>query len=101
MSSESAPYPAISRVQTNATQAESILRTVLPDVPTVAESVLTVFEIVSWYGLWGPARMPAELTQRIRNEVAKALASEKAVKVLDEYGFSATASQPGGLHRIH
>jgi tripartite-type tricarboxylate transporter receptor subunit TctC len=66
----------------------------LPDVPTVAESGLTGFEMVSWYGLWGPARMPAELTQRIRNEVAKALASEKAVKVLGEYGFSATASQP-------
>lgn len=65
----------------------------LPDVPTVAESGLTGFEMVSWYGLWGPARMPAELTQRIRNEVAKALASEKAVKVLGEYGFSATASQ--------
>ncbi|WP_244222922.1 Bug family tripartite tricarboxylate transporter substrate binding protein [Cupriavidus lacunae] len=67
---------------------------VLPDVPTVAESGLTGFEMVSWYGLWGPARMPAELTQRIRNEVAKALASEKTVKVLGEYGFSATASQP-------
>lgn len=67
---------------------------VLPDVPTVAESGLTGFEMVSWYGLWGPAKMPPELTQRIRNEVAKALASEKAVKVLGEYGFSATASQP-------
>ncbi|MFJ1259425.1 Bug family tripartite tricarboxylate transporter substrate binding protein [Cupriavidus sp. CuC1] len=67
---------------------------VLPDVPTVAESGLTGFEMVSWYGLWGPARMPAALTQRIRNEVAKALASEKAVKVLGDYGFSATASQP-------
>ncbi len=67
---------------------------VLPDVPTVAESGLTGFEMVSWYGLWGPARMPAELTQRIRNEVAKALASEKAIKVLGDYGFSSTASQP-------
>ncbi|QYY29528.1 MULTISPECIES: hypothetical protein [Cupriavidus] len=38
--------------------------------------------------------MPAELTQRIRNEVAKALASEKAIKVLGDYGFSSTASEP-------
>lgn len=66
----------------------------LPDVPTVAESGLNGFEMVSWYGLWGPANMPAELTQRIQREVAKALASERAAKVLGEYGFTATASQP-------
>lgn len=33
----------------------------LPDVPTVAESGLPNFEMVSWYGIWGPARMPADV----------------------------------------
>ena len=33
----------------------------LPDVPTVAESGLDGFEMVSWYGLWGPPNMPPEL----------------------------------------
>ncbi len=47
----------------------------LPDVPTVAES-LPGFEFFSWYGLWGPMRLPADITQRLNAEVNKALASD-------------------------
>lgn len=67
----------------------------LPDVPTVAECGLTGFEMVSWYGLWASANMPADLTQRIQREVAKALKSERATKALGEHGFTVVASQPG------
>ncbi len=59
----------------------------LPDVPTVAESGLDGFEMVSWYGLWGPAKMPPELVSKIQQEVAKALNSPQAAKSLVEYGF--------------
>jgi len=59
----------------------------LPDVPTVAESGLDGFEMVSWYGLWGPAKMPPELVSKIQQEVAKALKSPQAAKSLGEYGF--------------
>ena len=46
----------------------------LPDVPTVAETI-PGFEFYSWYGLWGPAKLPAEITLRLNTEVNKALAS--------------------------
>ena len=46
----------------------------LPDVPTVGES-LRGYEFYSWYGLWGPAKLPADITQRLNTEVNKALAS--------------------------
>ena len=46
----------------------------LPDVPTVGES-LRGYEFYSWYGLWGPAKLPAVITQRLNTEVNKALAS--------------------------
>ena len=59
----------------------------LPDVPTVAESGLAGFEMVSWYGLWGPARMPPELVSKIQQEVVKALKSEQVSKSLGEHGF--------------
>lgn len=59
----------------------------LPDVPTVAESGLPGFEMVSWYGLWGPAKMPAELVSKIHSEVSKALHSPQAAKYLGEQGF--------------
>ena len=45
----------------------------LPDVPTVGETI-PGYEFYSWYGLWGPARLPADITQRLNTEVNKALA---------------------------
>ena len=66
----------------------------LPDVPTVAESGLDGFEMVSWYGLWGPAKMPPELAAKIQQEVAKALKSEQVAKTLGEHGFVAAGSTP-------
>ena len=66
----------------------------LPDVPTVAESGLEGFEMVSWYGLWGPAKMPPELTAKIQQEVAKALKSEQVAKTLGEQGFIVSGSTP-------
>jgi tripartite-type tricarboxylate transporter receptor subunit TctC len=47
----------------------------LPDVPAVGESV-PGYEFYSWYGLWGPARLPAEIAQRLNAEVNKALAGD-------------------------
>ena len=41
----------------------------LPDVPTVAESGLPGFEAVSWFGLYGPAGMPADVVAKINAEV--------------------------------
>jgi tripartite-type tricarboxylate transporter receptor subunit TctC len=41
----------------------------LPDVPTVAEGGLPGFEAVSWFGLYGPAGMPADVVAKINAEV--------------------------------
>src|SRR5256885_9651423 len=45
-----------------------------PDIPTIAESGMTGFDFVSWYGLWGPKGLPADITARLQSEAAKALA---------------------------
>ncbi|WP_404301439.1 Bug family tripartite tricarboxylate transporter substrate binding protein [Alicycliphilus denitrificans] len=50
----------------------------LPDVPTVEEAggpPLKGYEASSWFGLLAPAGTPAEVVQRLQQEVAKALAS--------------------------
>jgi tripartite-type tricarboxylate transporter receptor subunit TctC len=49
----------------------------LPEVPTVAESggPLAQFDINTWFGLFGPARLPAELTQRLNTAFVEALNS--------------------------
>ncbi len=47
----------------------------LPDVPTFQESGFQGFDGVQWYGIVGPAKMPAAVTQRLNAEIGKALAS--------------------------
>ena len=45
---------------------------VLPDLPTIAETV-TGFNTSVWFGMWGPAKMPRELLARLHGDVSKAL----------------------------
>jgi tripartite-type tricarboxylate transporter receptor subunit TctC len=47
----------------------------LPEVPTFEESGFKGFDGVQWYGVVGPAKLPAEVTRRLHTEINKALAS--------------------------
>ncbi len=47
----------------------------VPDVPTFEESGFKGFDGVQWYGIVGPAKLPAEITTRLNAEINKALAS--------------------------
>jgi tripartite-type tricarboxylate transporter receptor subunit TctC len=64
----------------------------MPDVPAVAETV-PGFEFYSWYGLWGPANLPADIARRLNAEVNKALAGEMRTK-LEQQGLLVT---PGSI----
>jgi tripartite-type tricarboxylate transporter receptor subunit TctC len=55
----------------------------LPDVPTVGET-LPGYEAYSWYGLWGPAKLPAEVTARLNTEVNKALGTDLKEKMREQ-----------------
>lgn len=55
----------------------------LPDVPTVAET-LPGYEFTSWYGLWGPAKLPADIAQRLNAEVNKAIAGDMRERLLSQ-----------------
>ncbi|ARQ00049.1 Bug family tripartite tricarboxylate transporter substrate binding protein [Pseudorhodoplanes sinuspersici] len=50
-----------------------------PDIPTAAESGLPGLEQATWYGVWGPKGMPADIVTTLNaaiNESIKALAQE-------------------------
>ncbi|HUP07932.1 MAG TPA: tripartite tricarboxylate transporter substrate-binding protein, partial [Caldimonas sp.] len=51
----------------------------MPEIPTVAESGGAVglgsFDIDTWFGVFGPARLPQDVTQRLYRAFADALAS--------------------------
>ena len=60
----------------------------LPNVPTIAESGVPKFEFILWFGLWGPAGIPAPIVGKIRADTARALASadvrERLVTIANE-----------------
>jgi len=45
----------------------------LPDLPTLDESGLKGFDMTTWWGLMGPAQMPADVAQRLSAEILKAM----------------------------
>jgi tripartite-type tricarboxylate transporter receptor subunit TctC len=46
-----------------------------PDVPTFEESGFKGFDGVQWYGIVGPAKLPAEITKRLNAEINRSLTS--------------------------
>jgi tripartite-type tricarboxylate transporter receptor subunit TctC len=63
-----------------------------PDIPTIAESGMTGFDFSSWYGLWGPKGLPADVTAKLQAEVAKALAQPDIKERLATLGFEPIGS---------
>ena len=65
-----------------------------PEIPTVAESGMTGFEFVSWYGLWGPKNLPADVSNKLQAEITKILAQPDVKERLNTLGFEPIGS-PG------
>ena len=58
-----------------------------PDIPTVEESGVKGFAFASWYGLWGPKNLPADLSNTLQAHIAKALALPEVKQRLNGLGF--------------
>src|SRR3954451_144884 len=65
-----------------------------PEIPTVAESGMTGFEFVSWYGLWAPSGLPPEIVTKLQTEVARIVAEPAVKKRLETLGFDPIGSTP-------
>jgi tripartite-type tricarboxylate transporter receptor subunit TctC len=59
----------------------------LPDVPTMREAGLPNFEVVGWFGLYGPAKLPAAIATRYTEAARKALASDELKILWTEHGY--------------
>ena len=63
----------------------------LPNVPTTAEAGYAGVEMITWYGLFGPAQMPRAITDKWQQDVAKALQMSDVRERL-----ALLAAEPGG-----
>lgn len=67
---------------------------VLPDLPTIAESGYPGFQSGIWYGVVAPARTPAEIIARLNSELVKIVRSPDFLDSLRAEGAEAVASTP-------
>ena len=68
--------------------------TLLPDMPTLAESGVRGFEINPWFGVLGPAGLPAAILRKLHGDVVAAIRSEDAKQRLASQGAEAIGSSP-------
>lgn len=70
--------PAIPMVQTGRARAVAVTTAqrsaALPDVPTLAESGLSGYDVPLWYGVLAPAGTPAEVIAILNTQIVRALA---------------------------
>ncbi|MDQ8035135.1 MAG: tripartite tricarboxylate transporter substrate binding protein [Bordetella sp.] len=65
---------------------------VLPDVPTLSEAGLKGYAVEPWFGVYGPAGMPAPVVQRLEAALQQALGAPAVKEKLIAAGFSPRAS---------
>lgn len=62
------------------------------DIPTVEESGMKGFEFVSWYGIWGPKGLPADVNAKLQSEIAKIIQQPDVQQRLTAIGFEPVGS---------
>jgi tripartite-type tricarboxylate transporter receptor subunit TctC len=66
---------------------------ILPDVPTVAETV-PGYDAGVWYGVFGPAGLPEEITQRLNKEIVRLMHEPEQQKILQDQGIELSDDTP-------
>jgi len=97
------PISSISQIRSGKARAIATTgakrATLMPDVPTVAESGYPGYEALNWYGLLGPAGMPKDVLERLNREIVKALANPEAVAQMNKTGVEPQSSSPAEFGR--
>ena len=75
---------------------ESKRSALLPDTPTVAETV-PGYELAVWYGYFGPKDLPADITKRLNGETNRILAQPDVRAKMAAIGVEMVQSSPEGF----
>jgi tripartite-type tricarboxylate transporter receptor subunit TctC len=67
---------------------------VLPDVATVAEAGVPGYDVSAWYGVFAPARTPAEIVRAVRDEIARNLQAGEIASQIEGLGGLSGGNSP-------
>jgi len=63
-------------------------------VPTMAEAGMKNFEAATWFGLFAPSSMPADLREKIYRDVSRIVATPEMTRKLQDMGGDVNNSSP-------
>ena len=72
----------------------------LPDIATIAESVLPGYEAVQWYGVVAPAKTPPEIVTRLYEKLASVLQLIDVKEKFMKNGADTSGSSPDEFVRF-
>ncbi len=92
------PASALGHIKEGKLRALAVLlparSSLLPNVPTGAEAGLPPFTAGTWTALFGPAKLPAEITQRMNRELNAAIQRPEVREKISALGFELGGSTP-------
>jgi tripartite-type tricarboxylate transporter receptor subunit TctC len=76
--------------------ASAVRSPLAPDVPTFAEAGFPGFEFYTWYGLWGPVKLPVNVIDRIGQALKEIAGTPDAQKWFESQGleYSGVGGKP-------
>jgi tripartite-type tricarboxylate transporter receptor subunit TctC len=90
-----ATYPLISAGKLRALAVSSPQRSPrLPDVPTVAETVVPGYEAFEWNGMFLPAKTPKDVADKLQKAVVDVLKEDEVQQRLKDLGAQPVGSTP-------
>jgi len=69
----------------------------MPNLPTVAESGVSGFEVSDWQALFMPAKTPVEIVRKVHDAAVDALAYPSVKQRFEELAVVAVTSTPAEL----
>jgi len=88
-----APLAESGRLRALAVTSEA-RQPLLPDVPTLAETVIPDYAVYEWHGIFLPAGVPEDVAARLHQALIAALRTDALQKRLSDIGAQVIASTP-------
>ena len=73
----------------------------LPEAPTMVEAGLRPISVQPYAGLYGPAKLPAEIVERLARDIATVMAKPEVKEGVARFAFEAQSSTPAELAAFH
>jgi len=71
-----------------------------PQVPTIAESGVSGFEITQWYGFFAPAKTPREIVDKLNKEIVAIMKDPDTAKKFADQGADIVTGSPEDFGKL-